>query len=204
MKNQNFQREGYRSGLKGYVTQLQCLEEKNARDLAISLGYVPSALSEGYGLYFLLQYVGPTDFRWKDRSRFSAGLAVEQVAFRRNGRMVMEDVYVDRYDQLRAAKDARNVAKRMAGEEHWPDDWEMDAFISMQQVMLNVRFGPRRIAKIVPNKRLGSNDYPDAPGNGVPQWEIVTEKQFVCAANVHAHQVIRKGVFNLSYTDGMA
>lgn len=199
MKNANFQREGYQSGLTGYVTQLEHLVGKNARDLAVSLGYSSSALSEGYGLYFLIQSVGPADFRWKDRSRYSAGWAVELIEYEWKGRIVKEYVYVDRYDQLRSAKDIKNFKKRINGQANLPDDWAMDEFTSIQQVTLNVRTGPRRIAKVIPKKRLGSGDYPDAPGNGVPQWEIVTTKQFVCAAIVSHDQVIRAGVFDMSY-----
>lgn len=200
MKNQNFQREGYQSGLTGYVTQLEHITGKNARDLAISLGYTPSALSEGYGLYFLLQHVGMADFRWKDKSRFSDGWALEPLEIERNGKIVTEYVYVNRYDQLRHARDVRNFKKRLSGQASLPDDWEIDEFMCIQQAMLNIRTGPRRIAKVIPKKRLGPNDYPDAPGNGVPQWEIVTEKQFVCAAMVNPDQIIRAGVFDASYT----
>jgi len=200
MKNQNFQREGYQSGLTGYVTQLEHLTGKGTHDLAVSLGYTPLALSEGYALYFLVQSVGMADFRWKDRSRYSAGWAIELVEYEWKGKVVKEYVYVDRYDQLRHAKDIRNFRKRVNGYPCLPDDVEVDEFMCIQQVILNVRTGPRRIAKVVPKKRLGLGDYPDAPGNGVPQWEIITNKQFVCAGIVGPDQMIRPGIFDMSYT----
>ena len=190
MKNQNFQREGYQSGLTGYVTQLEHIVAKNARDLAIDLGYTASALSDGYSLYLLQQHIGMADFRWKDRSRFSAGWSIDWIDVESKGRKVREYFYVDRYDQLRHALDRKSSL---------PTDWEIDEFMCMQQVLLNVRSGPRRIAKVIPKKRLGPSDYPDAPGNGVPQWEIIVPKQFVCAADVHPDQTIRAGVFDASY-----
>lgn len=190
MKNKNFNREGYPSGLTGYVTQLDQITEKNGTDLALALGYTAGALAEGYALYFLIQQVGMADFRWKDRSRYSGGMALELVEYRSGGKIVSEYMYVDRYDQMRYA---RNQQASL------PQEWEVDDFMCMQQQLLNVRSGSRRIAKVKPLTELGKSDFPDAPGHGVPQWEIVVEKQFICAAVVGPGQTVRAGVFNASH-----
>ncbi len=61
---------------------------------------------------------------------------------------------------------------------------------------LNQRQGSERIAKVMPLSAEGS--YPDASGNGIPQWEIIVPKRFFCIAVVSPGQKCMAGGYPIS------
>lgn len=191
MAHQTLKR-GSEEKLKGYVTQLEHVVCKRPTDLALSLGYSIDGLSDGYYLYLLIEQIGLPEFQWKERSRYSGGKALEWVEYKVGKKWLGEYAYVDRFDHERYSMDRKR--------EPWmPEDMEIDIMMKQQHRIVNVLRGPHRIVKIRPEKRLGKDDFPDAPGEGVPQWELMVEKRFVCATFVPPLQSLPRGVFNASY-----
>ncbi len=157
-------REGYSDFMAGYVTTLISVIDRTSTELESRLGYGPRMLAKGYALYFLVQGVGPNEFRWRGRTRHAAGWTWDSDA----------DDYIQWADKVRGS-----MATRRGGA---AADQQFDLLMVAQQQRLNVRTGSERIVKVVPIER--GNAYPDAPGRGVPQWELLTRKEFRCAARV--------------------
>lgn len=145
---------------KGYVTTYRAVAGRNHADLEKALGLASGDLSNGYRVYQLADPVGPNDFEWKDRTRYSDGWRAD----RRIG------YYVRRTDELRAD----------LGKKHGYDDAVVDKkladFQATETKKLNVRSGPDRIVKIVPNAK--GTAYPDSPCGNIPQWKLVVDKAF--------------------------
>lgn len=184
-RSPNFKKEGYEVQMTGYVTQLIWLINKSTQELERLLGYNAGGLSQGWALYVLIEGVGPRDFIYHGRTRHSAGLAYDRDATEqlREAGMIKanETMRVRRVDQLRYQMFVDNKEDEMA----------FDCFLANENVRLNQRTGSDRIAKVVP---IGSvKDYPDAPGNGVPQWEVVVPKKFFCIAVVNPGQKYMAG-----------
>jgi hypothetical protein len=174
-RSPNFNKEGYEVRMTGYVTQLIWLINKSSQELERSLGYSSGSLSQGWALYVLTEGVGPRDFIYQGRSRYSGGMAYDRDATQQLRDVGMingnETMRVRRVDQLRYQMFVNTK-----------DEMAFDCFLTNENVKLNQRKGSHRIAKLVPLSRV--NDYPDSPGNGVPQWEIVVPKTFFCIAVV--------------------
>jgi hypothetical protein len=147
--------------MNGYVTALSFIAGLSHAELANALGFAVGTLSNGYRVYQLAAPVGPDDFEWKDRTRYSAGW--------RGDRSL--GYKVRRVDELRAE----------FGKQHSYDEAAVDrslaAFHAAQLEKLQVRSGPDRIVRIVPNLRPSS--YPDSDWRDVPQWELKNEKRFI-------------------------
>ncbi len=147
--------------LKGYVTTYASVAGRNHVELANVLGLGRGALNNGYKLYQLVESVGSGDFEWKDRTRYSDGWHFNPAI----------DEYVQRVDELRAH----------LGKHHGYNESVVDSQLSMFRLdhlhKLNVRSGPERIVKVVPNDR--GIDYPDSEFRDIPQWKLKNPKQFV-------------------------
>jgi hypothetical protein len=147
--------------LKGYVTTHRSVAGRSHAELANVLGLAPGALNNGYRVYQLDDYVGPGDFEWKDRTRYSDGWHFD--------RAIAE--YVQRADELRA-----HLGKRHAYNESVVDH-ELAVFWVDQLLKLRVRSGPDRIIKVVPDDE--GSAYPDSELRNIPQWKLKNRKQFV-------------------------
>ena len=158
-------REGYSDFIGGYVTTLISVIDRTPAELESRLGYGPRALARGFALYFLIQGVGPNEFRWRGRTRHAAGWTCDSDA----GEAIQ---WADKVRWAMASQPRSAAAS----------DQQFDLLMVAQQQRLNVRTGSERIVKVVPLER--GSDYPDAPGRGVPQWELLTRKEFRCAARV--------------------
>lgn len=147
--------------LKGYVTTYSAVAGRSHAELEDVLGFGPGVLSAGLRAYQLSESVGPTDFEWKDRTRYSGGWHFDP--------SISE--YVQRADELRA-----HLGKQRRYDEVVVDT-ELAAFQLAQLKKLNVRCGPDRIVKVIPN--ANANSYPDSGFRNVPQWRLKSEKLFV-------------------------
>lgn len=156
-------REGYSDFLAGYVTTLISIIDREPAELERRLGYGPRRFARGFALYFLVQGVGSNEFRWRGRTRHAAGWTWDADA----------GEYIQWADKVRG-----NMALRPGA----APDQQFDLLMVEHQQRLNVRSGSERIVKVVPIET--GSDYPDAPGRGVPQWELLTRKEFRCAARV--------------------
>jgi hypothetical protein len=147
--------------LRGYVTTYRAVAGRSHAELADVLGFAPGTLSNGYRVYQLSEPVGPGDFAWKDRTRYSAGWHFDPAI----------GEYVQRADELRA-----HLGKRH-GYDEGQVDRELAAFQVQQVQKLNVRSGPDRIVKVVPTQ--AGSDYPDSGFRNIPQWVLKNRKKFV-------------------------
>jgi len=152
--------------LNGYVTIHSALTGRSHAELEDVLGFAPGTLSTGFRLYQLAEPVGPNDFAWKDRTRYSDGWHFDASI----------GEYVQRADELRA-----HLGKRLNYDDAVVDR-EVAAFQVAQVRKLNVRSGPGRIVKILPNARPGS--YPDSTFSDIPQWRLIHKKLFVFSGAV--------------------
>lgn len=177
---------------KGYVTQMNHVVGKRPDELAESLGYAAHALSDGYFLCLLIDRVSSAQFQWKDRTRYSGGWVRQLCEYQVGTEWRAEDAYIQRYDQVRSAMHIK--------ERNRPVDQSIDQAMQLQLRLLNVLRGPQRIVKIIPNKKLGKDDYPDAPGDGIPQWELMVEKRFICATFLAPGKSVPAGMYNDSYS----
>lgn len=145
---------------KGYVTTYSAVAGLNHAQLEDALGFATGVLATGYRVYELASPVGPNDFEWRDRTRYSDGWRYEHSL----------GACVRRTDELRAD----------LGKKHGYDDAVVDralaAFKAAHAEKLNVRSGPQRIVKIVPNLR--GAEYPDSSYRDIPQWELTVQKAF--------------------------
>ena len=145
---------------RGYVTTYRCVAGKNAADLERALGFGAGSLGAGYALYQLCEQINLEDFEWKDRTAYSAGWHYDP--------SIQE--YVQRSDELRA---------QLGRESSWSEsatDLKIEAFMELQVKRLNVRSGPDRIVKVLPNK--AGDRYPDSRLRNVPQWKLKCLKSF--------------------------
>jgi hypothetical protein len=147
--------------LRGYVTTYRAVAGRSHAELADVLGFAPGTLSKGYRVYQLSEAVGPKDFEWKDRTRYAAGWHFDPTI----------GEYVQRTDELRA-----HLGKRHGYDEGHVDR-ELSDFQVKQMQKLNVRSGPDRIVKVVPEQ--AGSDYPDSAFRDVPQWVLKNRKKFV-------------------------
>lgn len=149
------------NSLKGYVTTYSSIAGRSHAELANVLGLGVGALKNGYKVYQLVESVGAGDFDWKDRTRYSDGWRFNPAI----------DEYVQRADELRAH----------LGKLHGYDENVVDTQLSLfrldQLHKLNIRSGPERIVKVVPDGRV--SDYPDSEFRDIPQWKLKNPKQFV-------------------------
>ena len=99
------------------------------------MGFAPGTLSNGFRVYQLAEAIGPNDFVWKDRTRYSDGWRFDPSI----------RAYVQRLDDLR-----EHLGKKFRYDEAVVDR-ELAAFQVAQVGKLNVRSGPNRIVKIRPN-----------------------------------------------------
>jgi hypothetical protein len=147
--------------MSGYVTVLSSVTGLGHAALGDALGFAVGTLSSGYRVYQLAAPIGPNDFEWKDRTRYSDG-------WRGDATLGFK---VRRIDELRA----------QFGKQHRYDEAAVDrrlaAFHAAQLEKLNVRSGPDRIVKIVSNVKASS--YPDSGTPDVPQWELKSMKRFI-------------------------
>jgi hypothetical protein len=147
--------------LDGYVTTYRAVVDRSHAELEDVLGFAPGTLSKGFRVYQLAEAIGPNDFVWKDRTRYSAGWRFDPSI----------GEYVQRVDELRA-----HLGKNLRYDERVVDR-ELAAFQAAQVGKLNVRSGPNRIVKILPNGK--SSDFPDSGFRNIPQWELTNKKRFV-------------------------
>src|SRR5688500_16331027 len=130
--------------LNGYVTTYSAVAGRSHAELEDVLGFAPGTLSNGFRVYQLSEPIGPNDFVWKDRTRYSDGWHFDP--------SIGESV--QRADELRA-----HLGKQLGYDEAVVDR-ELAAFQVAQLNKLNVRSGPNRIVKILPNAK--SNSFPDS------------------------------------------
>jgi hypothetical protein len=150
-----------RQQLNGYVTTYSAVAGRSHAELEDVLGFAPGAFSNGLRAYQLSEPIGPNDFEWKDRTRYSGGWHFDP--------SITE--YVQRADELRA-----HLGKQR-GYEEVVVDRELAAFQLAQLKRLNVRSGPDRIVKVVPNGK--ANSYPNSEFRNIPQWRLKSDKQFI-------------------------
>lgn len=146
--------------IKGYVTTYSAVAGLSHANLEVSLGFASGTLAHGYRAYQLSSPVGPNDFEWKDRTKYSGGCRYD----------ISIGEYVQRADELRA-----NLGKRHGYIEAVVDD-NLAAFRASQGKKLTVRSGPERIVKIVPN--VEGTTFPDSPLGNIPQWRLIVDKVF--------------------------
>ena len=149
------------ASLGGYVTQWSSLHSLGVRALEQALGFNSGALAVGYAVYGLADRVGPDDFDWRDRTRYSGGWHADPTI-----KWGSEDVVwsVQRIDELRAA-----LGKRLNYDEARVDQ----NIAEMKHRWINemsVCFGERRIVKVISNQRI--SEYPNSPLRGIRQWEF--------------------------------
>lgn len=185
-RSPNYNKEGFRVELVGYVTQLICLINKSPAELELSLGFKRGRLSQGWALYVLLSGVGSYDFIYQGRTRNSGGKGFDRDATEQLGRAGMINVHKGETAQAMRVDQMRYSMYRTSGNES-----AFDTYMSYECAKLNQRTGPNRIAKCVP--LAGGNVYPDAPGNGVAQWELVIPKEFLCVAVMNPGQAYLTG-----------
>ena len=147
--------------LDGYVTTYSAVAGRSHTELEDVLGFATGSLSNGYRVYQLSDPIGPNDFVWKDRTRYSDGWHFDPSI----------GEYVQRSDELRA-----HLGKKMGYDETGVDR-ELAAFQVAQVNKLNVRSGPKRIVKILPNAKPSS--FPDSGFRNIPQWRLIHKKLFV-------------------------
>ena len=146
--------------LKGYVTIFSAVTGQSHGELERRLGFGAGRLSNGYRAFQLSEPIGPDDFEWKDRTRYSGGWHYDPSI----------GEYVQRTDELRA-----HLGKKYGYDEKVVDRRIQD-FRAAQLKRLNVRSGPNRVVKIIPNDP--GTSFPDSPFEGIPQWNLTREKQF--------------------------
>lgn len=145
----------------GYVTTFSTIAGRTHEQLEALLGFSVGTLSSGMKVYQLRDAVGPNDFVWKDRTCYSDGWHFDPSV----------GEYVQRADELRA-----HLGKQLDYNEAAVDA-ELAAFQAAQVGKLNVRAGPGRIVKVVPNNKPIA--YPDAFSRSSPQWRLTSRKKFI-------------------------
>ena len=153
--------------LSGYVTTHKALAGRTHAALEDILGFAPGTLSTGFRLYQLAEPVGPNDFSWKDRTRYSDGWHFDSSI----------GEYVQRGDELRA-----HLGRRLNYDDAVVDR-ELAAFQVAQFKKLNVRSGPGRIVKLLPNTRASA--FPDSSFTNVPQQRLHQQEVVRVCRNYH-------------------
>ncbi len=147
--------------LSGYVTTYSAVAGRSHAQLEEVLGFASGTLSNGFRVYQLSEPIVPTDFVWKDRTRYSDGWHLDPSI----------GEYVQRVDELRA-----HLGKNLGYDEGLVDR-ELASFQVAQVNKLNIRSGPGRIVKILPTAQ--SRSFPDSPVRNIPQWRLTNKKLFV-------------------------
>lgn len=193
-------REGAIAVLRGYVTTLVSVIGRTPAELESRLGFSPGRFSAGWALYFLMEGVGPNEFRWRGRTCHSAGWVwdadagdhVQHADLVRWSKFVSSASHAARADASGWVWDAdASVYAQHTDLQRWSmstkseshaarADAQFDLLMVDQHRRINARTGSERIVKAVPIQDGGG--YPDAPGHGAPQWELMTHKRFRCAA----------------------
>lgn len=172
-RSPNFNRQGYTVEMMGFVTTLLSVTNRSSGELERTLGFEHGRLRDGWALYVLAQGVSFHEFVHQGRSRNSAGYAYDRDATEQLREAGMLDgqrtMHVRRVDQM------RHAMYRATGSED-----AFDVYRANEMAKLNQRSGEQRIVKCVPLSP--GSVYPDAQGNGVPQWEIIALKRFLCIA----------------------
>jgi|GEM_PF-2512049 hypothetical protein len=180
-RSPNYNREGYVVEMLGYVTPLISLINRSPAELERLLGFSAGRLREGWALYLLVQGVSSAEFLHQGTTRYSGGKGHDRDATQQLRDIGMlderkgETIRVMRVDQMRYAM-FRDTGNEQA----------FDLFRALEVAKLNQREGSSRIAKCVPLAQ--GSEYPDSPGNGVPQWEIIAPKRFACVAVLNPGQ----------------
>jgi hypothetical protein len=151
--------------MKGYVTIYKAVTGLGHAELEHVLGFDPGTLGNGYRVYQLAEFVGPNDFEWKDRTKYSGGWHFD----------FSTGEFVQRFDELRAHLGKTNEYNEVVV------DKKLEQFHASQVNRLNVRSGPERIIKIVPY--IISKVFPDSPFGNIPQWRLTKEKTFFFIGN---------------------
>src|SRR5688572_1986821 len=140
--------------LSGCVTTLRSISGKSPNELEDALGFNRGALKAGYWVFRLAEAVGPSDFQWKDTTRYSNGWTYDPEC----------NEWIQRADAVRWDYLNRNNGEARKG------DAEFDGFIRVQEHLVNVRTGWLQIVKV--RAKAFPSDYPDSHLKNIPQWSI--------------------------------
>ena len=140
---------------KGYITQLHFVAGKSGAQLEKLLGYKAGRLGFGWALLHLTKLPRPSDFRFRGYTQMSGGIPM---------------------GHLKNREDAK-TAEQLLRE-------QVDDIVKLKERIIRDTFrisGAKRLVKVIPNRKpSGSRDYP--PGQGIPQWELVSAMPFRVAA----------------------
>lgn len=142
---------------KGFFTQAMWLRMQAQETLEDRLGYKRGRLREGWYLLFMVQMPRADQFEVRGYSHMSGGVAL---------------------GHLPNPPDPRNSEQRLRDGGY--DLRRIKESLVRETFTLN---GHLRLAKVIPIARAsGVDDYP--VGSGIPQWTLVTDLNFRCAAVV--------------------
>ena len=180
-RSPNFNRQGYVVEMVGYVTPLISLINRSPGELERLLGFAPGRLASGWALYLLVEGVSFAEFAHQGTTRYSQGWAYDRDATEQLRKIGMIDAVKEETASAQRVDQMRYAMFRDTGSEG-----KFDEYRGYEMAKLNERKGSGAIAKCVP--LASGSEYPDAPGNGVPQWEILAPKKFACIAVLNPGQ----------------